>query len=151
LKQLDGRPEVPSNSYNNQQRKRYATTTATATNSNRRSITLDLITIPQRSSTANMSTTTIKALVLDPKTAAVTLKEVAKPSPGAGEILIRVKAISLNMLDGLLAKYPIADSERVIGLDFAGVVEGAGDDLAASGDKRTKSGTRVSGFLQGGK
>lgn len=93
---------------------------------------------------------TVKALILDPTTSEVTLRNIPKPTPATGEVLIRVRAIALNPVDGLFIAHPIATSDRVIGLDFAGVVEGAASDLETSTDKRTQTGARVAGFLQGG-
>lgn len=94
----------------------------------------------------------MKGLVLSPATREVTLRDdLLQPIPAAGEILIHVQAVALNPVDELYVSQPIAEQEqRIIGTDFAGIVVGAGSDLADSPDVRAKIGARVSGFLQGG-
>lgn len=93
----------------------------------------------------------MKALVLTTATKSVSVKDVPKPVPGPGEVLVRVHAVALNMVDSVFVSMPIAEqAERVVGLDFAGVVETAADDLSSSSDSRVKTGARVAGFLQGG-
>jgi NADPH:quinone reductase-like Zn-dependent oxidoreductase len=93
----------------------------------------------------------MNALVLTPSSRDVSLVQLPRPTPGAGEVLIRVHAIALNPVDALYVSHPIATQEsRVIGTDFAGVVVGVSPDLAESSDARTKAGVRVAGFLQGG-
>ncbi|EKC98228.1 hypothetical protein A1Q2_07482 [Trichosporon asahii var. asahii CBS 8904] len=95
--------------------------------------------------------TTRRALVLTPETKSVTLRSLPIPELKPGEVLVKVKAIALNPIDSLYVEHPIAEQERVIGTDFAGDVVAAADDLASNPDSRTKPGTRVSGFLQGGR
>ncbi len=93
----------------------------------------------------------MKALVLTTAKRQAVVEEIPRPTPGPGEVLIRVRAVALNPVDELYVSNPIATQEkRVVGTDFAGVVEGAGSDLADSSDPRTRPGTRVAGFLQGG-
>ncbi|KEY71180.1 hypothetical protein S7711_02293 [Stachybotrys chartarum IBT 7711] len=70
----------------------------------------------------------MQALVLHPATASVSLRDWPKPLPAPGEVL----------------------EHRVIGTDFAGVVVGASAGLHGLTDVRTKNGTRVAGFAQGG-
>ncbi|KAH7013246.1 chaperonin 10-like protein [Ilyonectria destructans] len=92
----------------------------------------------------------MKALVLTPSTREAAVRELSRPVPGVGEVLIRVHAVALNPVDSLYVSHPIAIQEyRVIGTDFAGIVVGASPELAGSPDPRTKSGGRVAGFLQG--
>jgi NADPH:quinone reductase-like Zn-dependent oxidoreductase len=74
--------------------------------------------------------------------AAPTVLDIARPEPGAGEILVRVKAASINGFDTAVAagmlvgmmehRYPV-----VLGKDFAGTVEalGGGVDGFAVGDR----------------
>lgn len=95
--------------------------------------------------------TTRRALILTPETRTVTLKSIPVPELKPGEVLVKVRAIALNPIDSLYVEHPIAVQERVIGTDFAGDVVAAAEDLASNSDPRTKKGTRVSGFLQGGK
>lgn len=93
----------------------------------------------------------MKALVLTPSTREAAVRELSRPIPGVGEVLIRVHAVALNPVDSLYVSHPIAIQEyRVIGTDFAGIVVGASPELARSPDPRTTSGARVAGFLQGG-
>lgn len=93
----------------------------------------------------------MKALVLTTATRTTAAQEVALPTPGPGEILVRVHAIALNPVDTVYTSNPIAaQPQRVVGTDFAGVVVEAATDLATFSDARTKPGARVSGFLQGG-
>jgi NADPH:quinone reductase-like Zn-dependent oxidoreductase len=93
----------------------------------------------------------MKALVLTTATRTTAVEDVPLPTPGAGEVLVRVQAIALNPVDTIYTSHPIAaQPQRVVGTDFAGVVVEAAADLAASSDARTKAGARVSGFLQGG-
>src|SRR5690242_15524033 len=57
------------------------------------------------------------------------------PAPGAGEVLVRVKAVALNHLEAWAAKDPRKaefDPPRILGADVAGVVEGIGDGVTAS-------------------
>ncbi|KAF4469663.1 hypothetical protein FALBO_3448 [Fusarium albosuccineum] len=92
----------------------------------------------------------MKALVLETSSRQASVEDLPVPVPGRGEVLIRVHAVALNPVDQIYVSSPIAAQEkRVVGTDFAGVVVEAGPDLANSSDTRTKSGTRVAGFLQG--
>jgi len=94
----------------------------------------------------------MKALVLKTAARTASVKEVPRPVPGPGEVLIRVHAVALNPVDQIHFAGPIAaQDERVMGTDFAGVVVGRGEGLSgASGDARTVDGARVAGFVQGG-
>jgi NADPH:quinone reductase-like Zn-dependent oxidoreductase len=90
----------------------------------------------------------MRAFVLDELDAPPALRtDVPTPTPGAGDVLVRVRASSINPVDlaiiaGRLTA--IADHEFpvVIGRDFAGVVEQTGADVAAFA-----TGDRVYGFL----
>ncbi|KAJ5544644.1 chaperonin 10-like protein [Penicillium sp. DV-2018c] len=94
----------------------------------------------------------MKALVLHPPSRNVSLCELPRPEPNAGEVLVRVHAVALNPIDALYAFKPIATQEqRVIGTDFAGVVVEASTEIADTSDARTRPGARVAGFLQGAK
>lgn len=93
----------------------------------------------------------MKALLLAPAARSTSIQELPSPTPGNGEILIRIHAVALNPVDALYVFHPIAtQDQRVIGTDFAGVVAGIGPDLIDCPDLRTKVGTRVAGFHQGG-
>ncbi|CAK9782629.1 GroES-like protein [Cutaneotrichosporon oleaginosum] len=84
------------------------------------------------------------ALVLTPSTRSVTLTFVPTPKPGPGEVLIKVHAIALNPIDSLYVLDPVAETDRVIGTDFAGTVAELGE-----GVRNRKVGDRVAGFVQG--
>lgn len=93
----------------------------------------------------------MKALILTPSTGATEVRDIPKPTPGPGEVLIRVQAVALNPVDVFYVHEPVAEQEqRVVGTDFAGVVEGASNELSGNSDGRLQNGTRVAGFLQGG-
>lgn len=93
----------------------------------------------------------MKALTLTPADRKVSLLDVAAPTPGVGEVLVQVHAVALNPIDELYVSHPIAEqTHRVIGTDFSGVVVSASSELNSNDDPRTKAGTRVAGFLQGG-
>lgn len=94
----------------------------------------------------------MKALVLNTPLRTAIVEDLDRPTPSAGEILVHVRAIALNPVDELYVTSPIAGQEkRIVGTDFAGVVVEAGPGIDDSSDSRVKSGTRVAGFLQGGK
>jgi NADPH:quinone reductase-like Zn-dependent oxidoreductase len=55
------------------------------------------------------------------------LEEVPDPEPGPGEVLVRLRAASLNHLDVWVRKgLPSVPKPRILGADGAGVVEGLG-------------------------
>ncbi|MER3409394.1 MAG: alcohol dehydrogenase [Thermoleophilia bacterium] len=57
-------------------------------------------------------------------------EEVADPSPGAGEVLVRLRAASLNHLDLWLRKgLPSVPKPRILGADGAGLVEALGSGV----------------------
>jgi NADPH:quinone reductase and related Zn-dependent oxidoreductases len=62
------------------------------------------------------------------------VKEVEKPSPKRGEVLIRIKAVSLNYLDTLLATgnfyKDLPDLPYTPASDGAGIVEALGEDVS---------------------
>jgi NADPH:quinone reductase-like Zn-dependent oxidoreductase len=81
----------------------------------------------------------MKAAVLE-RYGSLVVREVEKPSPGAGEVLVRVRAVSLNAVDwyGFRGRPYLArplmglrrPRSRELGSDFAGVVEAAGHGVA---------------------
>ncbi|KAL4876875.1 chaperonin 10-like protein [Aspergillus karnatakaensis] len=94
--------------------------------------------------------TTMNALVLTPATRTASLRRIPIPTPGPGEVLIRIHAVSVNHVDQFYFAEPIAAQEtRVLGVDFAGVVVGQHPDLADGHDRRVRAGTTVAGFVQG--
>jgi NADPH:quinone reductase len=73
---------------------------------------------------------TMRALVLEECNAPFHLVEIARPTPAAGQVLVRIKASGVNPLDtkirtgnGGHAKQPLP---AVLGMDMAGVVEKVG-------------------------
>lgn len=57
------------------------------------------------------------------------------PVAGAGDVLVRVKAVALNHLEAWAAKAPDSmryDAPRILGADVAGVVEAVGAGVAAA-------------------
>jgi NADPH:quinone reductase-like Zn-dependent oxidoreductase len=66
------------------------------------------------------------------------VEEVPDPVPGAGEVLVRLRAASLNHLDVWVRKgLPSVPKPRILGADGAGVVEALGDGASgvAVGDR----------------
>lgn len=89
----------------------------------------------------------MKALVLDAEAHTARLNEIPTPSLAPHELRIRVKALALNPVDSLYTFNPLGRTGRVIGSDFAGLVDALGDAVPrASG---LQLGCRVAGFLQG--
>lgn len=75
----------------------------------------------------------MRAVVTDrPGLAFVELATVPIPSPGAGEVLVRVEAAGLNPVDCKLAGgwHPDWRHPHVLGLDVCGIVESVGDGVA---------------------
>jgi NADPH:quinone reductase len=86
------------------------------------------------------SPTSMKAMVLRAFGEPMALIEVARPSPGPGQVLVRIEASGVNPLDTKIAAGK-ADHARpvlpaILGIDMAGVVEavGAGVDGFRPGD-----------------
>lgn len=75
------------------------------------------------------------------------LKEVAKPEPGKGEVLIKVKAVGVNRADCVQRQgnYPAPKDcpKDIPGLEYAGIIEDANDSDFKKGD-------RVFGLVGGG-
>ena len=65
----------------------------------------------------------MRAAVFEKK-GSIKLREVPRPSPGIGEVLIRVKAAGLNPSDvkNVLGRFPYTTLPRIPGRDFAGIV-----------------------------
>jgi zinc-binding alcohol dehydrogenase/oxidoreductase len=62
------------------------------------------------------------------------LEEVDDPSPGPGEVLIRLRASALNHLDVWIRKgLPSVPKPRILGADGAGVVEAVGPGVGVGG------------------
>ncbi|OJI89787.1 hypothetical protein ASPTUDRAFT_205691 [Aspergillus tubingensis CBS 134.48] len=81
-----------------------------------------------------MSTPTFKQFYLPEKKGfdSLVLREVSKPSPKQGQILVRIKAVSLNWRDGIIAlgTYPFTGPDALVpGSDGAGIVEEVGEGV----------------------
>ncbi|PPQ98181.1 hypothetical protein CVT26_003227 [Gymnopilus dilepis] len=74
---------------------------------------------------------TQKALVLPEKFGQFTIQEAPIPSPGPGELVIKVQAAALNPVDWKIRKYDIevGGYPAVVGYDLAGDVETVGDGV----------------------
>ena len=69
------------------------------------------------------------------------LDEVPEPTPGPGDVLIRLRAASLNHLDLWLRRgLPSVPKPRILGADGAGIVESLGEGIE---DGRLRPGDRV--------
>ncbi len=68
--------------------------------------------------------------------------EIDKPVPGDNEVLIRVKAVSLNAADYRSMKMGIIPKMKIFGADIAGIIETAGKNIT-----QFKPGDEVMGDL----
>lgn len=80
-----------------------------------------------------------KALLLDKKFGNFVVGENDIPTPGPGDVLIKIKATSLNPVDWKIQKYGIFVEEypAILGNDIAGDVEEVGEGVTEfkKGDK----------------
>lgn len=74
----------------------------------------------------------MKAVVLESAENPIVIKDVAKPVPGASEVLVQVKAAALNRRDWWITqgKYAGIKYPTILGADGAGIVAEAGDGAA---------------------
>lgn len=84
----------------------------------------------------------IKALVLESFEKPPSVEDLPAPEPGAGELLVRMRAASINNWDvvvasGVMREHMTYQLPTVIGMDVAGVVESVGDgvDGLTAGDR----------------
>ncbi|KAF8805433.1 GroES-like protein [Phlegmacium glaucopus] len=75
---------------------------------------------------------TQKALLFEKEEIKPSLKTVSVPKPGAGQLLVKIKAVSLNPIDYKAPKWEgyIEQFPAVLGLDIAGDVEEVGDGVS---------------------
>lgn len=75
----------------------------------------------------------MKAVVYDKKASPEKLVycDVDKPVPGDREVLIKIKAVSLNAADYRSMKMGIIPKKKIFGADIAGVVESAGKEITS--------------------
>lgn len=85
----------------------------------------------------------MNALVLDAESKTAAVRSVKIPTPGLGEVLVKVHAVALNPVDSLYTYNPLGKTGRIVGSDFAGTIHQA--DASSS----FQYGQRVAGFLQG--
>ncbi|CAA7264552.1 unnamed protein product [Cyclocybe aegerita] len=85
----------------------------------------------------------MKALITAPQNTAV-VADIPVPVPGPREIRVKVHSVALNPVDALYVAYPLDKPGRVVGSDFAGTVDRAGEEVT-----RWRIGDRVAGFVQG--
>ncbi|WTG53153.1 zinc-dependent alcohol dehydrogenase family protein [Actinacidiphila glaucinigra] len=84
---------------------------------------------------------TMRAVVLEEFGGPLTLSEIPKPTPGPGQVLVRIAASGVNPLDTKIRAGKAAHARKVLpavlGLDLAGVVEEVGADVTgfAPGDE----------------
>ncbi|KAK6435971.1 hypothetical protein LTR95_007842 [Oleoguttula sp. CCFEE 5521] len=93
----------------------------------------------------------MSALLLDAPNRTANVQNIPIPTPGPGELLIRVHAIALNPVDALYTFKPLGASGRTVGSDFAGTVVSSipGPSREVADAPTSSPGDRVSGFLQG--
>lgn len=84
-------------------------------------------------------TGTQKALFLESKCGEFKVGENSIPTPGAGQLLVRIEATGLNPIDWKVQEYGIFLEKfpAILGTDIAGVVEEVGDGVSgfATGDR----------------
>ncbi|KAJ0413148.1 chaperonin 10-like protein [Aspergillus carlsbadensis] len=94
--------------------------------------------------------TEMNALILTPSTKTASVQNIPTPTPGPGQVLIRIHAVAINPVDQIYFNEPIAAQEkRVLGVDFAGEVVAVHEGLNDVEDRRVTIGERVAGFVQG--
>jgi len=81
---------------------------------------------------------TMRAARLDVRTRTLEVKDVPRPVPGRGQVLVRVRAAGVclsdvHLIDGTLRPLHLEGDEVTLGHEVAGVVEELGPDVAVSG------------------
>ncbi len=90
----------------------------------------------------------MRGIVIDPDSGQPIIKEVPAPTPAPQEVLVSVKAASVNRADlwQKMGHYPLPkEVSQVLGLDFAGEIIALGEDV-----KHHKVGERVMGIVVAG-
>jgi NADPH2:quinone reductase len=76
------------------------------------------------------NSTTMHAVVLSAYETAASLRDVPSPLPAPGQVLVRIKASGVNLIDTKIIAGKAAHAQPVLpailGIDLAGVVENAG-------------------------
>jgi propanol-preferring alcohol dehydrogenase len=76
----------------------------------------------------------MKAAIQERANRPMVIKDIPTPSPGAGEVLVRVKAVGvchsdIHIADGLFESFGVDLLPRIMGHEIAGIVEETGDDV----------------------
>lgn len=79
------------------------------------------------------------------------LEEVDRPTPGPGEVVLEVRAASVNPVDAKFREWGVPDGPKTTGSDVAGVVEAVGDDVEGfePGDRAFATGLHTTRFSGG--
>ena len=75
----------------------------------------------------------MRAIKVDPSTSAPVLVDIACPTPGPGEVLIKVESCGLNFADLLILKGEYQDMPPppgILGLEVAGRIDSVGPDVS---------------------
>jgi NADPH:quinone reductase-like Zn-dependent oxidoreductase len=82
-----------------------------------------------------MTLNTMQAAILDSHGAPFRIAPVARPQPGPGEVLVRIKSSAVNPLDLKIRAGEAAHARQplpaILGIDLAGVVEAVGSGVTA--------------------
>jgi NADPH:quinone reductase-like Zn-dependent oxidoreductase len=71
------------------------------------------------------------ALFIDSKSGPFTLRRNETPTPGAGQLLVKIEASGLNPVDWKIQKYGayVKEYPVILGTDIAGIVEEIGEGV----------------------
>ncbi|MGH8385198.1 MAG: zinc-dependent alcohol dehydrogenase family protein [Pseudomonas sp.] len=76
----------------------------------------------------------MRALIVDSANAPLRLASIARPTPSAGQVLVRIAASGVNPLDGKIRSGQAAHTRQplpaVLGMDLAGTVEALGEGVS---------------------
>ncbi|MHC8295437.1 zinc-dependent alcohol dehydrogenase family protein [Pseudomonas sp. LB3P58] len=76
----------------------------------------------------------MRALIVDSANGALRLASIQRPVPGAGQVLVRIKASGVNPLDGKIRSGQAAHARQplpaVLGMDLAGTVAALGEGVS---------------------
>lgn len=79
------------------------------------------------------------------------VEEVDRPTPGPGDVLLAVRAASVNPVDAKFREWGVPDGPKTTGSDVAGVVEAVGDGVEGfePGDRAFATGLHTNRFSGG--
>src|SRR5262245_2456608 len=75
----------------------------------------------------------------------VKIESMPIPEPGAGQVRVKVRAVSVNPVDWKIAMRAAPGSKQIAGRDMAGVIDAVGEGAAP-----WKKGDEIIGIAQGG-